>query len=102
MTHFDGEKIAKKTSLRNNEYYSTQEIFDKLYKESKANKKFKNLMPLIVSEENIKLAYRNVRKNKGSKTSGTNHRDIRDISKMSIEEVIEYVRKDWKITIHNL
>lgn len=93
MTHFDGEKIAKKTSLRNNEYYSTQEIFDKLYKESKANKKFKNLMPLIVSEENIKLAYRNVRKNKGSKTSGTNHRDIRDISKMSIEEVIEYVRK---------
>ena len=50
-------------------------------------------MQLIVSEENIKLAYRNVRKNKGSKTSGTNHRDIRDISKMSIEEVIEYVRK---------
>lgn len=93
MTHFDVEKLAKKTSLRNNEYYSTQEIFDKLYKESKANKKFKNLMQLIVSEENIKLAYRNVRKNKGSKTGGTNHRDIRDISKMSIEEVIEYVRK---------
>lgn len=93
MTHFDGEKIAKKTSLRNNEYYSTQEIFDKLYKESKANKKFKNLMPLIVSEENIKLAYRNIRKNKGSKISSIDHRYIRDISKMSIEEVIEYVRK---------
>ena len=30
MTHFDGEKIAKKTSLRNNEYYSTQEIFWKI------------------------------------------------------------------------
>ena len=54
MTHFDVEKLAKKTSLRNNEYYSAQEIFDKLYKESKANKKFKNLMQLIVSEENIK------------------------------------------------
>ena len=93
MTHFDVEKLAKKTSLRNNEYYSAQEIFDKLYKESKANKKFKNLMQLIVSEENIKLAYRNIRKNKGSKISGTNHRYIRDISKMSIEEVIEYVRK---------
>ena len=93
MTHFDVEKLTKETSLRNNEYYSTQEIFDKLYKESKANKKFKNLMQLIVSEENIKLAYRNVRKNKGSKTGGTNHRDIRDISKMSIEQVIEYVRK---------
>lgn len=76
MTHFDVEKLAKKTYLRNNEYYSTQEIFDKLYKESKANKKFKNLMQLIVSEENIKLAYRNIRKNKGSKISGINHRYI--------------------------
>ena len=93
MTQIDGEKLTKKTSLRNNEYYVTQEMFDKLYKESKANKKFKDLMPLIVSEENIKLAYRNIRKNKGSKTSGVNHRDIRDISKMSIEEVVEYVRK---------
>lgn len=92
MTQIGGMKLTKKTSLRNNEYYVTQEIFDKLYKESKANKKFKNLMPLIVSEENIKLAYRNIRKNKGSKTSGTNHRDIRDISRMSIEEVVEYVR----------
>ena len=56
--------MKKKVSLRNNEYYQTQEMFDRLYAESKANKKFKSLMPLIVSEENIILAYRNVRKNK--------------------------------------
>ena len=31
MTQIDGEKLTKKTSLRNNEYYVTQEMFDKLY-----------------------------------------------------------------------
>ncbi|MCF0231176.1 MAG: group II intron reverse transcriptase/maturase, partial [Enterococcus sp.] len=93
MTQVNEVKLTKKIALRNNEYYCTQPIFDRLYKESKANKKFKNLMPLIVSEENIKLAYRNVRKNKGSKTCGTNHRTINDISKMSMDEVIKYVRK---------
>ena len=93
MTHSKEEtQMKKKVSLRNNEYYQTQEMFDRLYAESKANKKFKNLMPLIVSEENIILAYRNVRKNKGSKTGGTNHHDIRDISKVSVEEIIKYVR----------
>ena len=92
MTHSKEEtQMKKKVSLRNNEYYQTQEMFDRLYAESKANKKFKNLMPLIVSEENIILAYRNVRKNKGSKTGGTNHHDIRDISKVSVEEIIKYV-----------
>ena len=50
MTHFDGEKLTKKTSLRNNEYYSTQEIFDKLYKESKANKKFKKLSKNLLTK----------------------------------------------------
>lgn len=93
MTHSKEEtQMKKKVSLRNNEYYQTQEMFDRLYAESKANKKFKNLMPLIVSEENIILTYRNVRKNKGSKTGGTNHHDIRDISKVSVEEIIKYVR----------
>ena len=75
MTQFNGEKLTKKKfSLGIMSIMKTQEMFDKLYAESKANKKFKNLMPLIVSEENIKLAYRNIRKNKGSKTSGVNHR----------------------------
>lgn len=36
-------KLKKKQKLRNNEYYNLQNIFDKLYEDSKNNKKFKNL-----------------------------------------------------------
>ena len=39
MTHSKEEtQMKKKVSLRNNEYYQTQEMFDRLYAESKANK----------------------------------------------------------------
>ena len=34
-------KYKKKQKLRNNEYYNTQAIQDKLYKESEEGKKFK-------------------------------------------------------------
>lgn len=59
--------IKKKQKLRNNEYYGTQELFDELFSLSSKGRNFKNLYNLIVSEENIKLAYRNIKKNKGSK-----------------------------------
>ena len=36
-------KLKKKQKLRNNEYYNLQNIFDKLYEDSKNNKKFKYL-----------------------------------------------------------
>ena len=62
-------KQRKKAKLRHAEYYGLQEIFDKLYADSKNGRIFKDLMPLITAEENIKLAYRNIRKNKGSRTA---------------------------------
>ena len=61
----------KKQSLRNNEYYNTQEIFDDLYEKSQHGEVFTHLMELITSEQNILLAYRAIKKNKGSKTKGT-------------------------------
>ena len=93
MTQSKAKNIIKNSILRNNEYYLTQPMFDNLYNKSKSNKIFRDLMPLITSEENIKLAYRNIRKNKGSRTPGTNSNTIEDISKRSIDEVIEYVRE---------
>lgn len=51
-------KTLKKTKLRNTEYYDLQSEFDELYAKSQNGKTFKNLMSLISSEENIKLAYR--------------------------------------------
>ena len=64
------KKVLKRQILRNIEYYGLQEVFDELYQKSLENRKFKNLMELILMEENIKLAYRNMKKNDGSTTQG--------------------------------
>ena len=63
-------KKPKKQKLRNAEYYNLQETFDTLFADSKNGKRFTKLMPIILSEQNICLAYRNLKKNSGSKTGG--------------------------------
>lgn len=60
-------KHVKKSKLRNAEYYSMQDTFDDLYARSKIGSNFNNLMGIISSTENIKLAYRNIKRNTGSK-----------------------------------
>ena len=52
------KKVLKRQTLRNIEYYGLQEIFDELYQKSLENRKFRNLMELILMEENIKLLQR--------------------------------------------
>lgn len=86
-------KVPKKRKLRNAEYYDIQNIFDGLYAQSKRGGNFSKLMDVITSDENILLAYRNLSKNKGSKTAGTDHKTIRYLSRFSNESLIRYVRK---------
>jgi len=86
-------KRLKKQKLRNAEYYDFQPTLDKLYEQSKQNKCFTSIMEIVLQEENILLAYRNIRKNKGSKTEGTDGRTIRYLSKFTDENLIKYVRK---------
>lgn len=78
--------------LRHNEYYGTQETFDKLYESSKKGESFDNLMEIILSEQNILLAYRNIKANEGSKTPGTDGLNMDDISKLTADEVVNKVR----------
>ena len=88
------EKANKKKQLiRNNEYYDVQEIFDNLYSKAKENKSFTNLLEIIVSEQNIMLAYRNIKKNKGSKTCGTNKTNIINIGAAKPQKLTAYVRQ---------
>lgn len=72
--------------------YGLQEKLCNLYEQSKQGKRFKHLMKLIVSEENIVLAYRNICKNKGSFTAGTDGKIITDIQKYPIQAVAQRVR----------
>ena len=74
-----------------------QSVFDKLYEDSLAKREFRNLISIITAEENIKLAYRNLKKNAGSKTPGTDGKTIADLAKMSEAELIQGVQRkfDW-------
>ena len=90
------KKPKKKTRLRNAEYYDLQNTLDKLYAESKNNCCFRHLMQYVASEDNIKLAYRNIKKNTGSKTAGTDGKTIEDLNKWSISNLISHIQKRLK------
>ena len=79
-------------NIRHSEYYGMQETFDNLYKESKDGKIFTDLMTLILSEQNILLAYRNIKSNSGSNTAGTDGLTIKSIAKLTSQEIVEKVR----------
>ena len=86
-------KPKKKRKLRNAEYYDIQSVLDELYEKSKSDCKFVDLISIIASEENIKLAYRNIKKNKGSKTHGTDGETISDLEKWQTDALIKHIRK---------
>ena len=52
--------------LRHAEYYGMQDTFDELYQKSQNGEVFENLMDLIVSRDNILLAYRNIKRTKAA------------------------------------
>jgi group II intron reverse transcriptase/maturase len=87
------EKPQKKQKLRNAEYFGLQERLDRLYAQSKENHKFTALLDMVTADENILLAYRNISKNKGSKTAGTDGKTIRFLSGFTDKALIAYVRK---------
>lgn len=89
-------KVKKKSKLRHAEYYDFQSIQDKLYADSLKGKEFRNLIELIVLPENIKLAYRNLKKNSGSRTAGTDKRTIENLAKLSEERLIQLVQRKFK------
>ncbi|MBQ3442802.1 MAG: group II intron reverse transcriptase/maturase [Selenomonadaceae bacterium] len=69
-----------------------ENIYNELYERAKNGEHFTNLMPLVLSMENILLAYRNIKDNAGSNTAGTDKLTIADIGKMTPEEVTAKVR----------
>lgn len=69
-----------------------ENIYNDLYKRAKKGEIFTNLMPLVLSRENILLAYRNIKNNTGSNTAGTDKLTIANIGKLTPEEVVAKVR----------
>lgn len=80
----------KDQKIRHNEYYDMQSKYDELYAKSKKGFVFKNLMEIIQSDKNIRLAYRNIKNNSGSHTAGVDSKTISFIENFDEES---YVRK---------
>ncbi|WP_425595297.1 group II intron reverse transcriptase/maturase [Priestia flexa] len=90
----ESQILKKRQLLRNNEYYTMQDVFDRLYERSCKNFKFRNLMQYIFNENNILLAFRNIKKNKGSTTAGTDNVDISYYMKMEADELVSYFKQE--------
>lgn len=74
-------------------------MFDTLYKLSAEGKCFSNLYELVVSPANVKLAFRSIKKNEGSKTAGVNQNTIFEIGLRSPDSLVKYVKnrlEDYK------
>lgn len=89
------ERQPKQQKLRNAEYYDMQDVMDKLYEESCKGKSFHNLMYLITSENNILLAFRNIKNNKGSMTKGTDGKTITQYKGWSEEQFVKYFQSKF-------
>ena len=84
-------KNQKRTNLRNNEYYDFQSIQDELYAKSLDGETFTDLMSKIISGNNILLAYRNIKKNTGSNTKGTDGKTIAHLARLQPDELVKLV-----------
>ena len=73
-----------------------QKTQDDLYKRSLGNQNFVKLMNIVQCNENIMLAYRNIKRNGGSQTPGTDGKSIDDLEKLSPEQLTQYVRNRLK------
>ncbi|WP_230130794.1 group II intron reverse transcriptase/maturase [Bacillus sp. CECT 9360] len=72
------------------------DTFTDLHQRAKDKEKFHYLYDIITSRNNILLAYRTIKSNKGSKTPGTDGKTILDIEKRTENELIEEIQKQLK------
>ncbi|RDU52706.1 group II intron reverse transcriptase/maturase [Helicobacter sp. MIT 00-7814] len=91
-TQGNKQENLKSQSLRNNEYYQMQHTYDELYYKSSQKQNFNKLMPIITNRDNILLAYRNIKRNKGSLTAGCDNKTIKNIEKLGIDEYVKNIQ----------
>lgn len=92
----NSKTTPKDKKLRHNEYYGIQPVLDDLYQKATDRNSFKNLMPIITYDENILLAYRNIKANKGSKTAACDNVNIKDIERMQRSSFLNEVKRRFQ------
>lgn len=89
-------KTSKDNKLRYDEYYGMTNVFDGLYQRATQGQKFKRLMSIITTDDNILLAYRSIKRNTGSKTSACDKITIKQIEKMSKERFLYEIKQRFQ------
>lgn len=87
---------ATVSTLRYWDYYNMTETFTDLHERARHKESFHNLYDIITSRENILLAFRTIKSNRGSKTPGTDRKTIHDIKQLSENELVEIVQTKLK------
>ena len=85
--------------MENQETIKNETREQRLYRQSKEGKIFNNLYKMIISRENIILAFKNLKSNQGSKTPGCDGKTIKDLECLEMDEIVNLVRnklKDYK------
>lgn len=72
------------------------ETFTDLHEKASQKETFNYLYDIITSRENILLAYRTIKSNKGSRTPGTDGKTIKDIKRLSDNDVVETIQSKLK------
>ena len=80
-------------TLRYWDYYNMTGTFTDLYDQAKNKGTFTHLYDIITARENILLAYRTIKSNKGSHTAGTDSKTIDDIKMTSEDEFVTLIRQ---------
>ena len=83
-------------ALRYWDYYGMTDTFTDLHERAKNKESFHSLYDIITSRNNILLAYRIIKSNKGSKTPGTDGKTIVDLEKQSENELVEEIQSKLK------
>ncbi|HDR5674376.1 TPA: group II intron reverse transcriptase/maturase [Bacillus anthracis] len=92
----NSKSAPKGKKLRHNEYYGIQPVLDNLYQKATKGNSFKNLMSIIISDENILLAYRNIKGNKGSRTAACDNVNIKNIEGMEQSYFLNEVKRRFQ------
>ena len=92
MLTMQRKDLLKKSSIRNAEYYDMIGVQDKLYAESAKGRVFTDLISIICSDANIKMAYRNLKGNDGSNTPGVDGMTFENLCGISEMELIAKVK----------
>jgi len=82
-----------KNKFKVDRIYNMEEISDKLYAQGKKEKIFNHLYNLIIGEDNILLAMKNIKLNINRNTKGSDGKTIADYENISTEKLIQIVKQ---------